>query len=62
MKKDLLIHEVPDAAPGRRGFIRKATMAGAGGAAALFAARNMEAAGINNGNDRKEAKNTFLNR
>ncbi len=35
MKKDLLIHEVPDAAPGWRGFIRKATLA-SGGARRLF--------------------------
>lgn len=59
--KNHLIHEVPPVPSGRRGFIRKAALAGAGGAAALFAVRNAQAAeGVNNGNDRREARSTFL--
>jgi hypothetical protein len=58
MTRDHLIHEVPNSTLDRRGFIRKATLAGAGGAAALFAVRNAQA-GVENGEERKEAKGTF---
>ena len=62
MTKDTLIQEVTEAAPDRRGFIRKATLVGAAGAAALLTGGAAEADGIreNNGEDKRETRNIFL--
>ncbi len=59
MNKDL-IHEASEAAPNRRGFIRKATLAGATGAGVLLTTRTAQADKIFNGGNQKEARSTFL--
>jgi hypothetical protein len=60
MTKDHSFHEITDEASVRRKFIRKAALAGAGGAAALFAVGTAQGGRVLNGGDKKEARSTFL--
>ncbi len=59
MIKDQLLHEVNKAEPGRRGFLRQASVAGAAAGAALLLGGTVQAEGFNNG-DRKKSRSTFL--
>jgi hypothetical protein len=54
-----LTQDVEEAVAGRRRFIRRAVLAGAGGVAFLTA-RNAQADHVNNGEDKRETRNTFL--
>ncbi|MEP6963020.1 MAG: ferritin-like domain-containing protein [Acidobacteriota bacterium] len=60
MNKHDLTHDGTQAVSARRDFLRKAGLHGVGGAAALLAVSNLQAAGVNNGKDRKESRDTFL--
>jgi Ferritin-like domain len=59
MTKNYLAEEVKEAAPHRRGFIRKATLVRAAGAAAFLTLGTAQAEHEENGEERKEAKGTF---
>ena len=54
MTKDHLKVDTTEAAPDRRGFIRKATLAGAAGAAVLLTRGTAQAADLNNGEEKRE--------